>query len=64
MEKSYEELVRGLSDIRNTERTIVAKRITLENQLEELNKKKAAELYKEIRNKMCELEDLGYQFEV
>lgn len=64
MEKSYEELVHELATVRNAEITIAAKRIALENQLKELNKKKAAELYKEITDKMAELENLGYHFEV
>lgn len=64
MEKSYEELVRELAAIRDAERTIAAKRIVLESQIEKLNKKKAANLYKEISDKMSELENLGYHFEV
>lgn len=36
----------------------------IETKLDKIKAEKAAFIYNEIRNKMCELENLGYHFEV
>ena len=62
--ENYESLMDELTSL-NAQKLVVIEQIRkVETKLNKIKEEKAAVVYNEIRNKMSELEDLDYHFEV
>ena len=63
--ENYEKTLIDEYERLNAQRQAIMKNMyEIETKLDKIKAEKAATLYNEIRNKMCELEKLGYHFEV
>lgn len=64
MDKDYEMLMDELTRLNIKKQAIMKSIYGIEAKLDKIKEEKAAILYKEIMDKMAELENLGYHFEV
>lgn len=64
MDKDYEMLMDELTRLNIKKQAIMKSIHGIEAKLDKIKEEKAAILYKEITDKMTELENLGYHFEV
>lgn len=62
--ENYENLVDELTRLLIQKQAVVKQIHEVEAQLNKIKEEKAVDLYNEIRNKISELEKLGYHFEV